>query len=178
MGDFTTPPFQGGALMMNQVSANVFEITTEICPGTINYKFVNGTTSNPANIESYQGITDFSCLNSNGIGGFNRYYARQSAEPVLLSYIYNSCSTGIITGASELNDSEVKIYPNPATNQVFIQSESLPVSQIQLIDLTGKTLLMEQNSAKLDCSTISAGYYVVRFQLSDGSIRTEGIVIE
>jgi hypothetical protein len=178
MGDFTTPPFQGGALLMNQVSANVFEITTEICPGTINYKFVNGTTSNPANIESYQGITDFSCLNSNGIGGFNRYYARQSAEPVLLSYIYNSCSTGIITGASELNDSEVKIYPNPATNQVFIQSESLPVSQIQLIDLTGKTLLMEQNSAKLDCSTISAGYYVVRFQLSDGSIRTEGIVIE
>ena len=178
IGDFTTPPYQGGALLMNQVSANVFEVTTEICPGTINYKFVNGTTSDQNNIESYIGITDFSCLNSNGIGGFNRYYIRQSSEPVLLSYIYNSCSIGVITGISEGNASKAKIYPNPATNQLFIQSESLPVSQIQLIDLSGKVLLIEKNTAKIDCSSLSSGYYMIRYQLTDGSVHVSGVVIE
>ncbi len=178
MGDFTTPPYQGGALLMNQVSANVFEVTTEICPGTINYKFVNGTTSDQNNIESYIGITDFSCLNSNGIGGFNRYYIRQSSEPVLLSYIYNSCSIGVITAISEHNASKPKIYPNPATYQLFIQSESLPVSQIQLIDLSGKVLLIEQNTAKIDCSSLSSGYYMIRYQLTDGSVHISGVVIE
>jgi hypothetical protein len=178
IGDFTTPPYQGGALLMNQVSANVFEVTTEICPGTINYKFVNGITSDQNNIESYVGITDFSCLNSNGIGGFNRFYIRQSSEPVLLSYIYNSCSIGVITGASEPNASMVKLYPNPTSNQLFIQSESLRVSQIQLIDLSGKVLLIEQNAAKIDCSSLSSGYYMIRYQLTDGSVHNSGVVIE
>lgn len=178
MGDFTTPPFQGGALLMNQVSANVFEVTTEICPGTINYKFVNGTTSNAANIESYPGITDFSCLNSNGIGGFNRYYIRQSAEPVLLSYVYNSCSIGVITETSELVNSHINVYPNPVTNRLFIQSEALPVSQIQLIDLTGKVLIADENVNTLDCTSVSSGYYMVRFQLVDGSAHIRSIVIE
>lgn len=178
MGDFTTPPYQGGALLMNQISANVFEVTTEICPGTINYKFVNGSTADQNNIESYAGITDFSCLNSNGIGGFNRFYIRQSSEPVLLSYIYNSCSIGVITGVAEHNASRVKIYPNPVTNQLFVQSESLTVNQVQLIDLTGKTLLIEQNAAKIDCSSLSPGYYLVRCQLTDGSVQISGVVIE
>ena len=178
MGDFTTPPYQGGALLMNQVSSNVYEVTTEICPGTINYKFVNGVTSVQDNIESYPGITDFSCLNSNGIGGFNRFYIRQSADPVLLSYVYNSCSIGVITGTSELDNALVNVYPNPATNSLFIQSEKLSVSQIQLIDLTGKVLLADQNVNTLDCSSVSSGYYMVRFQLVDGSTYIRGIVIE
>jgi hypothetical protein len=178
MGDFTNPPYQGGALLMIQVSDNVFELTTEICPGSINYKFVNGITSNPNNIESYPGIADLSCLIDNGIGGYNRFYVRQSAEPVVLSYVYNTCATEVITSIAAQSDAKFQVYPNPATNQLFIRSGSLDVSQIQLIDLTGKILLMEQNSVKLDCSSISSGYYVVRFQLSDGSVHAQGIVIE
>jgi hypothetical protein len=178
MGDFTNPPYQGGALLMNQVGANVFEVTTEICPGTINYKFVNGITSVSENIESYPGIADLSCLANNGIGGYNRFYVRQSADPVLLSFVYNSCSTGLITTTEATRNSRISVYPNPANSTFTVQSESTQISTIKVLDLAGKVVLNQPATSVVDCGSIAAGYYMVVVQQIDGEVLAVPLVIE
>ncbi len=178
MGDFTNPPYQGGALLMNQVGANVFEVSTEICPGTINYKFVNGNTSVSENIEEYPGIADLSCLTSNGIGGYNRFYVRQSAEPVLLSFVYNSCSTGLITTTEAIRNSRISVYPNPANSTFTVQSGSTQISTIKVLDLAGKVVLNQPATSVVDCGSLAAGYYMVVVQLIDGEVLPVPLVIE
>jgi hypothetical protein len=178
MGDFTNPPYQGGALLMNQVGANVFEVSTEICPGAINYKFINGIISVSENIESYPGITDLSCLTSNGIGGYNRFYARQSADPVLLSFVYNSCSTGLITTTEAIRNSRISVYPNPANSTFTVQSGSTQISTIKVLDLAGKVVLNQPATSVVDCGSIAAGYYMVVVQQTDGEVLAVPLVIE
>ena len=67
MGDFTTPPYQGGAIPMTLVGAGIYEATVNgICPGKINYKYVNGPTTASSNEESFPDSTDRDCVEPNG----------------------------------------------------------------------------------------------------------------
>ena len=83
VGDFTSPPWQAGALAKSP-SANdpdICEVTVpQICCAEIRVKYVNGDVSNSANEEMLD-AADSAYTEGNGIGGFNRYHLRSgSAE--------------------------------------------------------------------------------------------------
>lgn len=96
IGSFTKPQWQDGAKEMTQVAGKpgVYSVTIDsICPGKISYKFTNGDPKNKANEENYP---DTLCVEPNGVGGFNRSFARKVATPVTISYEWNSCKAGFM----------------------------------------------------------------------------------
>jgi len=77
------------------------------------------------------------------------------------------------------------IYPNPATNEIFIQSDkTVPGAiSIQVIDLVGQILMTQiekhNNSGsiwKLDISKLAAGAYFVR--VMNGEHEWKSIVVK
>lgn len=99
---------------------------------------------------------------------------------VLTVYNQNSC-IGEITRAIAVTEAEIinsikpnnerylNIYPIPASNYIFIESnENRPIESIKIIDLNGKLVLdYYSNSKEIDISNISKGIYILRIKIED-----------
>lgn len=75
-------------------------------------------------------------------------------------------------------DNSVKIYPNPATDQVTVElsSQSVSKSQIEIIDITGRIVIAQDfstRSSNVDISQLSAGEYIVRITDDQGFLVTK-----
>lgn len=60
--------------------------------------------------------------------------------------------------------SNLKVWPNPANNILYVESDNIPVDYITIMDLNGKTLFRQSvndNSASVDVSRLSAGTYLL-----------------
>jgi hypothetical protein len=171
LGDFTSPIWQGGALAMNEVASNIYEASSVVCPGSFNYKFVNGATIDGANWESFPDPLDRDCTVPNGLGGFNRFYTRTDASPVTLNYVFNSCQTGgVITGIANQSSAEAFIVPNPATVGFSINQLSAQHHRIDVMDVSGRiinTLTTNATSIYVERGDLSSGVYYV--SITDGN---------
>ena len=71
----------------------------------------------------------------------------------------------------------VSVYPNPFTNEITIQvgEDNSSLKQIELMDITGKSLMLMNYSANEDnvvlnnISNLSAGFYLLKITLGQGS---------
>lgn len=62
------------------------------------------------------------------------------------------------------NNRDVQVYPNPTTGVALITSSEI-ISQVELINLSGQTILTKVASSKIveiDISTLSAGSYIIK----------------
>ncbi|GAB1308853.1 hypothetical protein KH5_15360 [Urechidicola sp. KH5] len=89
-------------------------------------------------------------------------------------------SFGQLHLASTLSEQNVNtfrfsIYPNPADNQIFIQSEEL-LKQAQILDLLGKTVFTTNKTANIDLSNLTSGMYVLQLEAESGGLATKKIV--
>ncbi len=58
----------------------------------------------------------------------------------------------------------IKLYPNPATNMVNIQSENTDLTPAFVSDITGRKIMaISPNASKFDISTLDAGNYFLLF---------------
>ena len=67
-----------------------------------------------------------------------------------------------ITQVSEIDASEISVYPNPATDFVSVEAEGL--QQVLVMDMTGKTLgsmATKGNSARINVSGLKSGVYLI-----------------
>ena len=73
----------------------------------------------------------------------------------------------LITANEELSDMEVKLFPNPTSDKITIQSDSFKNTTLQITDVLGKQLL-QQNINKsetiLDLSNYSNGQYFLQLE--------------
>ena len=69
-----------------------------------------------------------------------------------------------ITGKTAGND--LRIYPNPANNQLFVQSEEA-ISQIRILNVEGRIMQTAQTSV-LDISGLAKGIYFIQIETSKG----------
>jgi hypothetical protein len=84
----------------------------------------------------------------------------------------------------EINN-EISIYPNPATNVLYLQSSQLPFNKEDvpiILDLNGKQIFIpiqhiNSNTYKLDASTLTAGMYFITVKTEKGVVRKK-LVIE
>jgi hypothetical protein len=68
------------------------------------------------------------------------------------------------TGVAGLQNAGLRLYPNPATRELFIEHASLG-TMITLSDLAGRVMCvkrMEQASERLDMDRVSPGYYLLQ----------------
>ena len=79
----------------------------------------------------------------------------------------------------EIFSDRIKVYPNPTSSLVFIESDK-PIGEIMLFDATGKSLEIpihkDTESGELDLSNLSNGFYTMRIWTSSG-ITTHKILV-
>ena len=74
--------------------------------------------------------------------------------------------------------SGLKVYPNPAKNNLFISSDSNEIKQVEIYNVLGKVVLNTKvTNAPINISTVSAGVYVVKITEA-GKTATRKLVIE
>lgn len=65
----------------------------------------------------------------------------------------------------------VQIYPNPITDQLFINGNHINILSIQLYNVLGKKVLHEQsNLQQIDVSNLNQGVYLVKIKTDKGII--------
>ncbi|MDR2853826.1 MAG: T9SS type A sorting domain-containing protein, partial [Prevotellaceae bacterium] len=74
-------------------------------------------------------------------------------------FTYGECIT---LGIDNVNATNITIYPNPAKNELSIQSDS-PINKVEIYNLAGKCVLRESNFAgSVNVSGLAAGVYLVK----------------
>ncbi len=77
-----------------------------------------------------------------------------------------------IVSIGDNSESKLSVYPNPASNKVFIQSGS-ELEYVQIFDLMGKVILSAQLDGKqktLSISDLNEGIYFMNIRTSDSSV--------
>ena len=67
--------------------------------------------------------------------------------------------------AGEMTTNEIQIYPNPANEIIFIQSNNTNEKNIQIIDAIGQIVMSEKTQLdilQLNIADLPAGVYVVQ----------------
>lgn len=134
---------------------SVYEIIEFVDSGTYQYKFYNGNTT--ANAESVPS----SCA-TNG----NRSITINS-DIVLEPVCFASCKVCFPTSIEAMASNMINIYPNPSKGLINISlNQTVKDVQVNLIDLTGRTLLSKRfnnvNSATLDATGLASNIYYIR----------------
>lgn len=115
------------------------------------------------------------CNNGNAIisGEINQSYSPTSSGYYMVVVTKNDCSDSsacinvILTGINELENSYVKIYPNPITSEFIIDLASFsPKSQLSVVSIEGKTVYTNNtiNTDKIviNAADWSTGVYMVK----------------
>jgi len=180
IADFTTPPYQGGATTLTAVSPGIYETTkNDVCPGKINYKYVNGPTTVSSNEESFPNPDDRTCVEENGIGGYNRVYVRQDGNPVTLFYAFNKCQE--LTGIEAIPAGSISVAPNPANESLTVRFADGQNYTLSLIDITGKEVMVENNvrySTVLNRNGLTGGVYLLRYFNNSGNGGVRKVIFE
>ena len=72
---------------------------------------------------------------------------------------------------------EVNIYPNPAKDVLYIQSEEV-LTRVRLISMTGMEVLETSNASTINISPLSPGIYFVQGQTTSGASFTQKVMIQ
>ena len=66
-------------------------------------------------------------------------------------------------GVSELNDTTLKVYPNPTTDKLHISNNSKPVSYI-IYSMSGQEISTGKTSGAIDISNFETGMYILEIK--------------
>jgi hypothetical protein len=92
---------------------------------------------------------------------YNRFWIRQYGANNFL-FLDSLCITEqTITGIKEANHQpSLALYPNPASNELYIRGLGNETVQISIFDLQGKLLMMQESAGKIDISQLASGTYI------------------
>jgi len=80
------------------------------------------------------------------------------------------------TGIFEVLANSISIYPNPTKGEIRIESGELRVEKVEILDITGRTVLTSHETT-LNISQLSAGTYFVKLK-TDKGILTKKVIKE
>ncbi len=78
-----------------------------------------------------------------------------------------SVMPGEVSSIPLLAKDAVRIFPNPATERIFVQSEQHRIAKLQVYDTTGR-LLRQTTQQELNISGLPNGYYLVHAFAEEG----------
>jgi hypothetical protein len=118
--------------------------------------------------------TDIGCYTianatTSGIGGYKTQPAWNNSFDY---WIVKFCDSTIINNTNELSSSNLFLFPNPAGENLFLNS-SVNIVSMKIFDFLGKELFTGsffQNSFELDIRFLSGGIYFLQVQTEKGSV--------
>jgi len=84
----------------------------------------------------------------------------------------------VVIGVDEFKKQAFRIFPNPAKNEIHIDSNTIDIQKIQILNLQGK-LVLQQNRItdnKLNVSRLRSGLYIVKVTSIEGNIFSQKII--
>ena len=124
-------------------------------------------------------LCDFACNQDLTFGhDFTLTFDDNTRSHAVIAYRYDPSilvpypedSTGV-AGYGELNTS-IRLYPNPATNTLFLEHENSPIERVLLIDMTGKEIFhhgLSSHRCEVDVSSIPDGIYFIKTFCEEGT---------
>lgn len=179
IAEFTNPPWQGGKIEMSPSTATPGVFTTtvqDVCPGRFNYKFMIEDGSANEIEEDFAGITDSSCIEPSGAGGYNRFYTRTNGQPQTLSAPWNRCATASISEVAEMN---FQVYPNPFQNKATVELPS-GAYQVSVYNLTGQEVWSAnevENKILLTQQNLGTGVFLIQITDKQGRQATRKVLV-
>jgi hypothetical protein len=71
----------------------------------------------------------------------------------------------VVSGVSSIVEESINVYPNPATNELYIENVEANISVVTLTDLAGKVVMQVPNNGekrvKLSVQSLSSGIYIL-----------------
>lgn len=129
----------------------------------LQYELKVGTTPGGQDIAKYVVTTPFWFLDLEEIPS-SLYWSVKSIDA---SKVYSDASEEQVLGISDHIAAEVQLYPNPATDVVYLKS-SEPIQEIELYSVTGALLQTKfENKTELDVSQLSSGMYILKLKIND-----------
>ena len=100
--------------------------------------------------------------------GMNTYRFTVTAEDETEREYVLLVGATIIVSISEVDNTTIKLFPNPVSDNLYITSE-YTVEQITIYDLTGKMVKqVNQPGTSVNLSDLSAGYYMLKVTTEQG----------
>lgn len=75
-------------------------------------------------------------------------------------------TAGNTASISEVENSNVVLYPNPVTNILNIEAQG--IQEVSVMDVNGRTVMTLQNTNRIDMSNLANGVYFVRVITAEG----------
>ena len=72
-------------------------------------------------------------------------------------------------GVKEIKQDNIRFYPNPVNGTLYIESKA-EISRVEVYDVLGRRQLSTIYSTTIDCSTLSAGIYILKLTTSQGNL--------
>ena len=69
------------------------------------------------------------------------------------------------------------IYPNPAKNVIYFQYNGVEITEIQIIELTGKLMRTYKYNHEISLNGLADGVYITSIKLANGQFFRERIVV-
>ena len=174
MGDFTSPSWQVGALVMTDTDGDgTWSVTVpQVCQSNLKYKFAIGLDNTVTTTDWLEESADFSAIGGCGVdnGTFsdNRELIRTSGDPITVCYTFDTC-TSCLVGVDE-NEvvANLSVFPIPANDVMYVNFTSSVAQRIniKMLNAMGQTVLEEnpgvvtgQRIVSLNTSALASGIY-------------------
>ena len=126
----------------------------------------------------YHSIADYDSLTFEVPCGTLEAY-QNAWQPDLDLYVANSVTfIEDCNAVEEYADAGIRVYPNPASDFLYIEGDFDMGSQVFIYDMTGRiveTVELTSNNTELNISYLPEGYYIVR--IGDGNGKLHGIKV-
>lgn len=155
--------------MTDTNSDDIWETTLVLANDTIEYLFsVDGWTAQ----ETFN-VDDAACTYTNN--GFTNRYLIVSSTTNLPAVCFESCAACPGAGLSDIENKQIKIYPNPSNGLFYLSSEK----EVLLLNVTtilgAEVLSLDNSETKIDLEKFEAGIYYLNYSLG-GDIQTISLV--
>jgi len=77
----------------------------------------------------------------------------------------------------ELGELKVSIYPNPAHDNLYLESKDASLLQLRLIDMNGRVIVKETNVQQIGLSQIESGSYILELTNTKSGFVSQEIII-
>lgn len=114
-----------------------------------------------------------------GVANFNFTDSITGCAHIISVEVLSASDPMCIVSAYAVNDNQVKLYPNPSTESIFVETEDNWES-IRIVDTQGKLLSLvsqaEIGKLEIDVSQYSSGVYMIIFQDGDKNLTKRFVV--
>jgi hypothetical protein len=161
------------------IPVTTINVTFNICiPQGQKYGFYIVTSAGTGTIESHNTLTEGSTgaqdvnlrlITGKGQDAVAAFTGNLLAGLTFQGGIQYDCSCVTSVDKQTVSDNQITVYPNPANDFITFSNADLSISQIQILDIFGKIVLVGSEE-KMDVRNLAKGIYFANMILIEGTI--------